>query len=160
MKYLRLVVIIATLPICLHAQIKINSPYQKKQEKDKTYIPDEGQETQSPPGSSPAGDDIAMVKAMVSDLFLAMNQSDANKIKSLFAPEGRLMSTDATGKINILSVDQFAQMIGQAVKGSLEERVTEMEVKIDANLATVWAEYDFLPQSCPSALWSRCFSIL
>lgn len=146
MKTSLLVALIMGLSILSHAQIKVNSPYRQKQEqKDKTYIPDANENTPSDnrPGSVDASADETTISNIVLALFTAMKQSDGNKIKTLFAPEGRLMSTDETGKINVISVDQFAQMINQAVKGSLEERVTDMNVNIDANLATVWAEYDF-----------------
>ncbi|MCB0687005.1 MAG: nuclear transport factor 2 family protein [Saprospiraceae bacterium] len=133
------------LPAFSFAQIKINSPYKQKQEqKDGSYIPDanENKSTGIPATGDASYDDNA-IAGIVQQLFTAMNQSDGNKIKSLFAPEGRLTSTDEKGQINTTTVDQFSQMISKAVKGSLEERVTSMDINIDDNLATVWAEYDF-----------------
>ena len=143
MKSFLLMAAVLLIPFALQAQIKINSPYQKNQQKDKSYIPDAGEDTQTVPPNSDASMDEKTISDIVSNLFVAMNQSDGNRIKTLFAPEGRLMSTDDQGKISVITVDQFSQIISKAVKGSLDERVTDMEIKIDANLATVWAEYDF-----------------
>ena len=141
MKFFFLFTTLFIMTFNLEGQIKINSPYSQKQ-KDKSYIPDTGEETDTPvPGDGSM--DEQNIAQIVNSLFTAMHQSDGNKIKSLFAPEGRLMSTDEAGKINVITVDQFSQMINQAVKGSLEEKISGMEIKIDDNLATVWAEYDF-----------------
>lgn len=140
--FLLLASVVLLIPTYLHAQIKINSPYSQK-EKDKSYIPDANEEGSNLPTSKDDGTAETQISQMVYSLFTAMNQSDGVRIKSLFAPEGRLMSTDEKGKINVITVDQFAQMINQAVKGSLEEKITSMEIRIDDNLATVWAEYDF-----------------
>ena len=142
MNYRILILTITLLPSILYSQIKINSPYQKK--KDKTYIPNSDTAT-DPPSDQPAdmGGDEANISQVIYDLFAAMNQSNATKIKSLFAEEGRLLNTDSDGNIKSISIDEFSKMIGQAARGSLEEKINSMEIRVDDHLATAWVEYDF-----------------
>jgi hypothetical protein len=143
MKYQLIIVLLAMMPFTLMGQIKINSPYKKND--DKTYIPDADSPTTTPqtiPGSG-TGTDEAEIGQVVQDLFTAMNQSNAMKINSLFSPEGRLLSTEPDGSIKAISIAEFSDMIGKSVKGSLEERINSMEIRIDDHLATAWVEYDF-----------------
>jgi hypothetical protein len=136
-------VLLALMPFTLLSQIKINSPYKKNE--DKTYIPDSDSPTNSPnntPGPEMASDE-ASIGQVVQDLFTAMNRSDAMKVKGLFAAEGRLLSTEPDGSIKALSITEFSDMIGKSAKGSLEERIRSMEIRVDDHLATAWVEYDF-----------------
>ncbi|NND31426.1 MAG: nuclear transport factor 2 family protein [Saprospiraceae bacterium] len=142
MKYCTTVLVLTLLHGLLIGQIKINSPYQKKE--DKSYIPDSN--TPDNTGTNaPAdmGGDEVLIGQVVQDLFSAMNESNGNKIKSLFAAEGRLLSTNQDGSINTLSIDDFSTQISQSAKGSLEERINSMEIRVDDHLATAWVEYDF-----------------
>ncbi len=146
----------------LFAQIKINSPYKK--EKDKTYIPGGDEKAPTPkdrkaprsstnrtsqpttnPGANTSSfeEDEMAITNVVKGLLNAMNMSDMNKVKSLFSPQGRLISIDENGKMNDLTVQEFAKMIGESKRGSLREEIKDMDVKIDDRLATAWVEYDF-----------------
>lgn len=138
MKCFTLIVLMASLSISLEAQIKVNNPYQNK---DKTYIPDV-EDSNEPTPENPASDEAA-IRNVVLGLMQAMHENNGSAIKSYFAAEGRLLSTESTGKVNVLTVDGFAKMINESPKGSLEEKITSMDIKIDEYLASVWAGYDF-----------------
>jgi len=135
------------VPFLATSQIKINSPYKQKQEKekeDKTYIPDAGApDTPSDVVSGDVEQEETAVSKVVTDMFGAMKQGNSNLVKSLFAEQGRLMSTESDGSISVVTVDEFAKSVGQATRGALDERVTSMEIRIDDHLATAWVEYDF-----------------
>ncbi len=147
MKNLFVWLIVLIVPMAAYGQIKINSPYQKKKD-DGTYIPDSNDNSRSttPATNNPAADlsgEEAAVAQVIKNLFQAMNRSDAAAIKRYFAPEGRLNSVEANGNLTSLTVDQFSKMIGESARGSLEERMNDLEIRIDDRLATAWVEYDF-----------------
>jgi len=137
------------VPFLATSQIKINSPYKQKQEQEKekeekTYIPDADEpDTPSDILTEDIGQAEAAVSKVVTDKFAAMKQRNSNLVTSLFAEQCRLMSTEANGSISVVSVDEFATSVGQATRGALDERVTNMEIRIDDHLATAWVEYDF-----------------
>ncbi len=140
---------LALLASCLVAgawaqtkDIKINNPYKKK--RDKTYIPDAGEETStSPQAPSVTGDAEVDITAVIQRLFDGMYQSSAGTITSLFAPEGRLLGTDDNGRITVMTPQDFGNAIAKSPRGSLKEEVTSLEIRIDDNLATAWVGYDF-----------------
>lgn len=145
MKYSVIMSALLCIPLLMEAQIKINNPYQKN--KDKTYIPDSGESAPAPNpngnANSDVGDQESAISAVVLGLFEAMHQSNGNAAKSFFATDARLLSTDANGKVTNVGIDNFARSISQAQRGSLEEKVTDMEIRVDQALAAAWVDYDF-----------------
>lgn len=87
------------------------------------------------------------VKAVVNNLFTAMKKSDAALLLSCFADSAILQTIVKTkdGSIAVKneSVKEFANAIGTAIVGALEERITFDMIKIDAALASVWTPYSF-----------------
>ncbi len=121
--------------------IKINRPNTPK--KDKTYIPDANKDPAPTNPRLETGDATADVEAVVLQLFDAMHESDASKIRSLFASDGRIVGTESNGDSKIITIEDFVAMISQSPAGSLEEKVTSMEIRVDDALATAWVGYDF-----------------
>jgi hypothetical protein len=87
------------------------------------------------------------VKQAVNTLFYAMRQGDSTLIKTVFAKEMVLqsISNDKTGKavISVDSADDFAKAISTPHRAVYDERITFGDIKIDGDLASVWAPYKF-----------------
>ena len=87
------------------------------------------------------------VKAVVKQLFEGMKNSDAKMIQSAFADSAILQSVgkNKEGKIVIENerIDEFAKFISGLKKGAADEQIVFESVKIDGQLAMVWAPYKF-----------------
>ena len=87
------------------------------------------------------------VKQVVNNLFIAMKTGDTTLLKRCFADSAILqtVATDKNGKIFIQTerISDFADLVSQQVLGSLDERISFDIVKIDGQLAIVWAPYKF-----------------
>ncbi|MDH3247286.1 MAG: nuclear transport factor 2 family protein [Saprospiraceae bacterium] len=117
--------------------IKVNNPY-----KEKTYIPDGDEETPVP-GEVEVNTET--VESVIKSLFTAMWNNDSDAIKRLFVDDAKLLATEKQ-KLTVISIDDFAANIASAPKGSLDERITSMEVKVDDHMASAWVGYDFYYQ--------------
>lgn len=134
--------------ISANAQIKVNSPYQKK---DESYIPDgdESEDTEDSTTSEPApGSGTTMygqeanVQAVIESLFTAMYNANSNQAKSLFLPEGRIISRDTDGSVRVVTSEQFSAMLGNLARGRYREEIKHIEIKIDDYLASAWVDYE------------------
>ncbi len=94
-----------------------------------------------------SGTDEEQIRFIVQELFDAMHAADSFRVKGLFAPEARLLSTsfDQNNKpvISEVAIPAFITNIGKSQKGLLNEVIFNTEVKIEDNLATVWTDYNF-----------------
>ena len=100
-------------------------------------------------------DERAAVMAPIQQLFDGMRRHDSAAVQAAFAPEGRLLSVDArsgTPTLRIIRPEQFAGAVGRAQGAPWDEPIYEPEIKIDGDLAMVWARYDFLL----GTTWSHC----
>jgi hypothetical protein len=87
------------------------------------------------------------VKAIVNQLFSAMKNIDATKLKEAFA-DGAVLQTisrkqDGSFFVQDEKINDFAESIGKAKKDSLDEQIIFETIKIDGPLASVWAPYKF-----------------
>ena len=105
--------------------------------------------TGAPASAATAAQDSARreVVAAVQRLFDAMRARDTAAMRSLFDTGATLVSAGARGGgpgMQRTSLSQFITAIAGAPAGRvLDERIYSPEVRVDANLATVWTEYDF-----------------
>lgn len=87
------------------------------------------------------------VKEVITRLFDGMRSSDAEKLKSAFAPGATLqtISKDKEGLVMVRSeqVDSFIVQVTKPHDQVYDERITFDIIKIDDNLATVWTPYRF-----------------
>ncbi len=77
--------------------------------------------------------------------FDAMRARDTAALHSVFDSSARIVTTsvrDGTPVARTVSIDAFVTAIGKANE-ELIERIWDPEVRIDDNIATVWAPYDF-----------------
>lgn len=86
------------------------------------------------------------VKAVVNKLFAAMRSADASTLQACFADSAILqtiLSKDGKSVVETEAVQGFATSIGKVSKGDADERVSFDVVKVDSDLAIVWAPYQF-----------------
>lgn len=86
------------------------------------------------------------VMAPVDMLFDGMRAGDTAMIRAAFAPDvpglvGPDRKQDGSIGIATTTVDDFASTIAR-IQREIDERLFDVEVRIDGILATVWAEYD------------------
>ena len=83
---------------------------------------------------------------VVNKLFTAMKNADATSLQSCFADSAILQTIiDKKGKptIETEAVQGFAISISKTTKDDADEGITFDVVKIDGDLAIVWAPYQF-----------------
>jgi Putative lumazine-binding len=83
------------------------------------------------------------VLAPIRALFDGMAKRDAAAIKAS-AMSGATMVLMRDGKPTQMTVEAFADRVGKPGKTQIEERIYDPLVRIDNDLAVVWAPFDFL----------------
>ena len=76
-------------------------------------------------------------------MFDGMSKRDAAAIKAPTLPGGTMVLM-RDGKPAQMTFEDFAQRVGKPGKAQIEERIHDPLVKIDNDLAVVWAPFDFL----------------
>ncbi|PJJ80136.1 nuclear transport factor 2 family protein [Mucilaginibacter auburnensis] len=91
--------------------------------------------------------DVAAIKQTINNMFDAMRKTDSTLLRSTFAKGIILHSIgktkDGTTVLINDSADDFVKSIGMPHKGIYDERITFKDIKIDGELASVWAPYKF-----------------
>lgn len=88
--------------------------------------------------------DEAAIRAVIERVFDGMRTRDTVMMKSAFAEEARLYNVNRAGALTVSTPAQFAVSIASAPDGLvLDEVLHDVEIRIDANLATAWTLYDF-----------------
>jgi hypothetical protein len=82
---------------------------------------------------------LAPVKAM----FDGMAKRDAEAIKQPLLPGGTMVLM-RDGKPNQMTFEAFAERVGRPGTTHIEERIQDPLVRIDHDLAMVWARFEFL----------------
>ncbi len=93
-----------------------------------------------------SGDEQA-VRATITQMFDGMRKADTTLFKAVFAPNTTLQ-TVAKNKEVVVSVRQdaiagFITSVAKQAAGTLDERLSGMDIKIDGELATAWTPYTF-----------------
>lgn len=83
------------------------------------------------------------VLAPITAMFNAMTKHDTAAFKEQLLPGGGLVLM-REGKPHQMTFDAFAEIIGRPGKAHIEERIHHPLVRIDNDLAVVWAPFDFL----------------
>jgi len=87
------------------------------------------------------------VKQTVNTMFDAIRKGDSTMLKSTFA-KGMILQSVSTGKdgkavLSTDSADEFAKVIAAPHTSVYDERIVFNDIKIDGDLASVWAPYKF-----------------
>lgn len=76
-------------------------------------------------------------------MFSGMSKRDAAAIKESAIP-GATMVLMRDGKPSQMTIDAFADRLGRPGTTQIEERIHDPLIRIDNDLAVVWAPFDFL----------------
>ena len=83
------------------------------------------------------------VLAPIHAMFDGMSKRDATAIKAS-AISGATMVLMRDGKPAQMTLEAFAERVGKPGKTQIEERIHDPLIRIDHDLAVVWAPFDFL----------------
>ena len=83
------------------------------------------------------------VMAPITAMFDGMAKRDAAAMKKPLLPGGAMVLM-RDGKPTQITFEAFADMVGKPGKAQIEERIHDPLVRIDNDLAVVWAPFDFL----------------
>jgi len=83
------------------------------------------------------------VLAPITAMFEGMAKRDAAAIKKPLLPGGGMVLM-RDGKPTQMTFDAFADLVGKPGKSQIEERIHDPLVRIDNDLAVVWAPFEFL----------------
>ncbi len=92
-------------------------------------------------GCSARKDDIAVL-APVQAMFDGMAHRDAAAIKATWLPGGVLVLVQ-NGVLSTITIENFANRVATSGTTHIEERIHDPEVRIDHDLAVVWAPFNF-----------------
>jgi hypothetical protein len=87
------------------------------------------------------------IKQTVNNMFTAMRKGDSTLLRSTFAKgivfHGVSTQKDGSVELSVENRDEFIKMVGKPHKGVYDERIVFQDIKIDGDLASVWAPYKF-----------------
>jgi len=83
------------------------------------------------------------VLAPIHAMFDGMSKRDAVAIKAPTLPGGTMVLM-RDGKPAQMTFETFAQRVGKPGKTRIEERIHNPLIRVDNDLAVVWAQFDFL----------------
>lgn len=82
------------------------------------------------------------VRAAVEQIFEGMRTADADLVREVLAPGVRFAGVGEDGVVSVQSLDGWLGSIGTS-EGRWDERIYDVEVQIDGNMASVWAPFTF-----------------
>ncbi|MBA2671198.1 MAG: nuclear transport factor 2 family protein [Gemmatimonadetes bacterium] len=88
----------------------------------------------------------AEVRATIDRLFDGMRAADVAMFRSTLHPSARLMTTSMRDGVPVLAeeaIDAFAEAVSRSQPGTLDERLHDVEIHVDGNLASAWTPYRF-----------------
>ena len=86
------------------------------------------------------------VKAVVERLFNGMRAGDSAAVHAVFHPQARLQTTALRQGEPVLrtdSIEAFLRAVGTPHTEVWDERVSNLEIRTDGELATAWMDYAF-----------------
>lgn len=89
------------------------------------------------------GQDEAAVRAAVEQIFEGMRTANPDLVREVFAPDARFAMVEGeSGGVAVQSVEGWLGAIGTS-EGRWDERVYDVDVRVDGAMASVWAPYTF-----------------
>ncbi len=86
------------------------------------------------------------IRAVIQRLFDGMRAGDSAMVRSVFDSAASFVSTSTRdGRPQIVpgSVDRFVTAVGRPHDAVWDERIWDVEIRVDDNLAQVWTKYAF-----------------
>jgi hypothetical protein len=108
--------------------------------------------------AAPADDEQAVL-APIQAMFAGMSARDAAAIKKPTLPNG-VMVLMRDGKPTQMTFEDFATRVGKPGKQQIEEKIHDPLVRIDNDLAVVWAPFDFLVDGKVSHCGTDLFNLV
>lgn len=91
--------------------------------------------------------DLKSPESIVQTLFDGMRNGDSTAVKACFHEEAVLHSTyknkEGLTKIHEGNVEEFVVAVGSPHDEVWDERISNLEIKIDGTLANAWMDYSF-----------------
>ena len=97
----------------------------------------------TPPSDEAPAKEVQAVLAPITAMFDAMAKRDAAAMKKPLLPGGGMVLM-RDGKPTQMTFEAFADVVGKPGKAQIEERIHDPLVRIDNDLAVVWAPFEFL----------------
>ena len=101
------------------------------------------------------------VLAPIDAMFHGMTERDPAAIKAAALP-GTILVLMRDGKPEQMTIEAFAERVGKPGKTRIEERIHDPLVRIDHDLAMVWAPFEFLvdgkPDHCGTDLFNMVYT--
>jgi len=97
----------------------------------------------TPPSAGTSTQEEQAVMAPITAMFDGMAKRDAAAIRKPLLPGGSMVLM-RDGKPTQMTFDAFAEAVGKPGKAQIEERIHDPLVRIDNDLAVVWAPFEFL----------------
>lgn len=101
---------------------------------------------QPEPPAPPTQDDEQKVRATIEALFDAMRAGDGAAVGVVFHQHARLYTARGpsdTSTVGATSVEAFTDAVGQPRDAVWDERIWDVEVRVDGPLASAWVPYVF-----------------
>src|ERR1700727_76000 len=92
-------------------------------------------------------------------MFKGMTERDPAAIKAAALP-GTVMVLMRDGKPAQMTIEAFAERVGRPGKTHIEERIHDPLVRIDHDLAMVWAPFEFLVDGKPDHCGTDLFDLV
>lgn len=86
------------------------------------------------------------VRQAVDRLFAGMRTGDSTVVRAAFHPTARLQSVsnrDGTAVLRQDSIDAFVRAVGTPHTEVWDERISNVQIRVDGDLATAWMDYAF-----------------
>ena len=110
------------------------------------------------------GNDETAVRTTIKLMFDGMRKSDSTQIKNAFAPGASLQTIlkSKEGAVSVRNEDigKFAASVVKYPAFTLDERLSGMDIKIDAELATAWTPYVFYRNNEKSHCGVNAFTLV
>ena len=100
-----------------------------------------------------------LVLAPIDAMFHGMTQRDAAAIKAAAIP-GAVLVLMRDGKPEQMTIEAFADRVGKPSKTHIEERIHDPLVRVDHDLAMVWAPFEFLVEGKPDHCGTDLFNLV
>jgi hypothetical protein len=88
----------------------------------------------------------AQVREVIDRLFDGMRRGDSTAVRSVFHPEARMLSTmlqNGNPAMQAGDVDEFVRAVGSPHAEVWDERIDDLEIRVDDPMATAWMTYRF-----------------
>lgn len=86
------------------------------------------------------------VRATIEALFYGMRAGDSTQVRAVFHENARLhtaLGPSETGAVRSTPVDSFVAAVGRPHDQTWDERIWDVEVRVDGPLASAWVPYVF-----------------